>query len=45
MSLSIIREACPCCGGQLNFLGYLGDRTWFRCADCGSETMKSEEEE
>lgn len=26
---------CPICGGELYFLGYLGNLAWFRCANCG----------
>ena len=29
---------CVLCGGNLNYLGTLGRRAWFRCRNCGMDS-------
>lgn len=28
---------CACCGGELTYLGALGNLVWFRCRNCGAD--------
>lgn len=35
---------CNICGGENSPMGRLGNRHWFRCRNCGTETSKRKEE-
>lgn len=32
---------CNMCGGDLNYLGTVGNLRWWRCEDCGAEMSES----
>ena len=33
-------EQCLVCDGDLSLMGSLGQRTWFKCIDCGMEQFR-----
>ena len=44
MDGEMVEAVCSKCGGQLCWLGTLGNMLWLRCRDCGMDFSVTEED-
>ncbi len=44
-SFLVEKRFCPICGGELLQMGKLGDKTWFRCKQCGIDVAQETHEQ